>query len=183
MKRPILHQPSHTTWRDRHPDIFARAAAIIGKGPAHLLSFGCSSGEECYTLREYIPHATVVGADISLPLIEQNRERNRDPAVTFVHSQFSNLKRYAPYDMIFAINVLVRDVISPFDYPLYVFDYFEEQLLEFDRLLRVGGHLVLVHTQHDARQSSLLVSGAYRDVATRQFLQKVSPLPQPRRTQ
>ena len=57
------HQPANHTWSNRYPDLFSDAAKAIAD-PVRILSYGCSTGEECWTLRHYFPNALGVGASI-----------------------------------------------------------------------------------------------------------------------
>src|SRR5665213_1447179 len=62
---PGRFQPyNHTLW-DRYPWLFRFAAARLGDVKnLCILSFGCSRGEEVFSLRNYFPAATIKGIDI-----------------------------------------------------------------------------------------------------------------------
>jgi hypothetical protein len=61
---PGIHQISAKTAFNRYPQIFA-GAAHAAPNARRILSFGCSTGEECATLKMYFPQAKVVGADLN----------------------------------------------------------------------------------------------------------------------
>jgi hypothetical protein len=61
---PGCHQGPNKTALDRYPEIFA-AAAAAAPNARRILSFGCSTGEECVTLANYFPNAQIVGTDIN----------------------------------------------------------------------------------------------------------------------
>ena len=61
-----LFQPYGTTFVDRYPRIFTFVKDQLANTAApRLLSFGCSTGEEVFTLRRYFPQAEIVGIDIN----------------------------------------------------------------------------------------------------------------------
>lgn len=150
-----LHQTTPLTWRDRYPEIFAACRRLLDDCPTpDLLSFGCSTGEEVVTLREYFPTARIVGAEINEHSPAVCRARRLDQGVRFVRSSSTVLSRLAPYDAVFALAVLqrtperiegmgIRDLRN-----LYLFERFDAQISEFDRWLRPGGLLVVHHTQY-----------------------------------
>ena len=61
---PGFHQIPNTTALNRYPEIFA-CAANAAPDTRRILSFGCSTGEECVTLASYFPAAQIVGTDIN----------------------------------------------------------------------------------------------------------------------
>src|SRR5690348_1435173 len=59
-------QPFNDTQPDRYPVIFKFVQARLGaETPAAILSFGCATGEEVFSLRRYFPRATIKGIDIN----------------------------------------------------------------------------------------------------------------------
>ena len=56
---------SSRTTLDRYPELF-RAASQQMPDATRILSYGCSTGEECATLTRYFPAAEIVGTDINL---------------------------------------------------------------------------------------------------------------------
>jgi hypothetical protein len=68
VRRPVPgeFQPYYYTLPDRYPWLFGFAATRIGSRPnLRILSFGCSRGEEVFSLRKYFPSAAVKGIDIN----------------------------------------------------------------------------------------------------------------------
>lgn len=144
------------TSEDRHPEIFARAAELASRGRApgralRVLSFGCSTGQEAFSLAtKYFgsdPEVRIIGLDVNAQAIEQARRHNPAPGrVEFFVSGDRELARHGPYDVIFAMSVLcvwpetalVED-ISPY----MTFEDFEKHLKNLDAHLRPGGHLVI----------------------------------------
>src|SRR5580658_5426157 len=63
---PNLFQPHNDTAPDRYPEVFALLRERLGDGAERrVLSFGCSTGAETFSLRQYLPAATIIGVDIS----------------------------------------------------------------------------------------------------------------------
>ena len=61
-----LYQPYGTTSQDRYPGIFQQVLERVGDGAdLRILSFGCATGEEVFSLRHYFQKATLVGLDIN----------------------------------------------------------------------------------------------------------------------
>jgi SAM-dependent methyltransferase len=61
-----LLQPSGETREDRHPALFAELQRRLGAEPApRLLSFGCSTGAEAFTLLRYLPKARIDAIDLN----------------------------------------------------------------------------------------------------------------------
>ncbi|MFA5966072.1 MAG: methyltransferase domain-containing protein [Sphingomonas sp.] len=108
---PGLFQPTGHTKLDRHPALFSFARESVGDGPdRQLLSFGCSTGEEVFSLRRYFAESRITGIDISPRRIRECRRRARrlgaDPALRFAVA--SSAEKFAPQsiDAIFANSVL-----------------------------------------------------------------------------
>lgn len=166
-----LHLTCNYTKLDRYPEIFSLAKSYFeaqaekrgsngeGDRPLRLLSFGCSTGEEAISLRQYFPEAEIVGVDISEWNLEQARQRVDDPEIRFLFSNAENLEANGPYDAIFCMAVLLRIAHrmepAPSSADVYPIEKFEEQVRELDAHLRPGGLLVIYHTNYHLRDTSL----------------------------
>lgn len=82
-----LFQPDNFTLPDRYPDLFRLAVREVGDGAdKRILSFGCSTGDEVFSLRRYFPSARIVGIDINRHNIAVCRRKliqDPDPAIDF----------------------------------------------------------------------------------------------------
>jgi trans-aconitate methyltransferase len=114
--------------------VFA-AAAAAAPDARRILSFGCSSGEECVTLAEYFPKAEIIGADIN-PVILLQARKHRSDRIRFVYAGDRILSGLGGFDAIFCMAVLR----SAGHYP---FEIYEERALFLETLLRPGGLLVI----------------------------------------
>src|SRR5262245_45714230 len=131
---PGCHQGPNRTALNRYPDVFA-AAAAAAPDARRILSFGCSSGEECVTLAEYFPKAEIVAADINPVILLQARKRRSD-RIRFVYASDRILSGLGGFDAIFCMAVLR----SAGHYP---FEIYEERALFLETLLLPGGLLVI----------------------------------------
>lgn len=110
-----LHQTSNVTKYDRTPGIFAEAKKIfLAKQNVSILSYGCSTGEEVFTLAEkYFPSATIMGIDISEVALKQAREQLLlKPAINdrvkFLSADEFEKNVHQSFDLIIAHSVLCR---------------------------------------------------------------------------
>jgi len=91
-----------------------------------ILSFGCSTGEEVFTLKElYYQKSEIHGIDIHKDII--NSINNKNTELKF----YDSIESLSKYDIIFCMSVLCR-------WPLincendYTFDTFEKTLILID---------------------------------------------------
>ena len=160
-----LHLTCNYTKLDRYPEIFSlvrRTFEDQGRADAddlRLLSFGCSTGEEAISLRQYFPNAEIVGVDISEWNLKQARQKVEDPRIRFLFSDADTLADNGPYDAIFCMAVLLRiahhmepAASSAETYPI---SQFEAQLRILDEHLNPGGLLVIYHTNYHFRDTAL----------------------------
>ncbi len=104
-----VHQDLSVSAPNRYPRLFASSAGLLADRPAgRILSFGCAAGEEVLSLRDYFPHATLVGAEINPVLLARCRRLAPDPNRTFIASTPDNIAAHGPYDAIFAMAVFTR---------------------------------------------------------------------------
>lgn len=171
-----LHQTTVLTGLDRYPEIFSACRNYMaGRPDLKILSFGCSSGEEVSTLREYFPEARIIGAEINPRCLAQCRNLKVDDQVTFVRSDFRALERLGPFDLIFCMAVLQRTPRRVEEEgmtslkAIYPFEKFDRQVSEFDSYLKPGGLMVIHHSQYFFKDAS--VAARYDD------LQLVDPQP------
>jgi len=165
-----LHQTTVLTWEDRYPEIFGLCQAHLKKRrDLTILSFGCSTGEEVITLREYFPSARIVGAEINPRSLAICRARTVDDRIVFLESNAQSIEREGPYDVVFCLAVLQRTPHAVKDQGVkslaqtYPFAMFDAQVSEFDRVLKDGGLLVLHHTQYMFTDASVAAGYAALD--------------------
>jgi 2-polyprenyl-3-methyl-5-hydroxy-6-metoxy-1,4-benzoquinol methylase len=150
---PGEFQPYYYTAPDRYPWLFSFAAARLRARPdLRILSFGCSRGDEVFSLRSYFPNATLKGIDVHPPNIARclARLRTEQPAwVSFERAATTDGEATNSYDAIFCLAVLCNGDLTTSKAqhcdPLLHFASFERMVGDFARCLRPGG-LLLLHT-------------------------------------
>lgn len=156
-----LFQDYGTTSADRYPHLFAFVQrALAGNPRPHILSFGCSTGEEVATLREHFAEAQITGLDIHRGHIAACRRWLRlrqDTRIQFRLAGSTAAESDAAYDAIFCLAVLRRGDLASHrgercDH-LIRFQDVEAQLLDFARCLRPGGLLVVRHANFRLRDT------------------------------
>ena len=159
-----LHLTCNYTKMDRYPEIFSQARehfseSDVAEADLKLLSFGCSTGEEAFSLRTYLPEAEIVGVDISQWNLDKASRRNSDPRIRFLFSDADTLDKEGPFDAIFAMAVLLRIAHrmepAPSSEDVYPLEKFDEQVQQLDAVLKVGGLLVIYHTNYHLRDTSI----------------------------
>lgn len=150
-----LFQHRSITAADRYPVIFAFVRDQLADRPApRLLSFGCATGEEVFSLREYFPSAHIKGIDINPANIATCRARHRslgaDPALSFEHASSPAAEPPATYDAVFCMAVFVRwqlkeDRAVATCTPHLRFEDFDRTMTELAACVKPGGLLVLRH--------------------------------------
>ena len=153
-KNPGAFQPANFTLEDRYPYIFGFVQAQLGaEHKGCILSFGCSSGEEVFSLRRRFPHAHIKGVDINreaIGLARKRAKREADANVEFAVRDSTAGEATASYDAIFCMAVLRHAALTATKATrcdhLIRFEDFARQVADFARCLKPGGFLVMRHS-------------------------------------
>ena len=152
---PGVHQTTVVTWMNRYPAIFASCRAYFGsQSDVRILSYGCSTGEEVLTLRQYFPSAFITGAEINRRSLAICRKRQVDGRIAFVHSDRKAIREHGSYDAIFCMAVLQRtpQLVEEMGVEslkkIYSFEKFDRQVSELDAVLKINGLLVIHHAHY-----------------------------------
>lgn len=150
-----LHQTTVVTSMDRYPGIFGACQEYFGvRDDLEILSYGCATGEEVITLREYFPSARIVGTEINPRCLAICRARQVDDRIAFIDSDADMIRREGPFDAIFCMAVLQRTPHAVEAQGVkslaqtYPFEKFDAQVSAFDGWLRPGGLLIMHNTQY-----------------------------------
>ena len=146
-----LFQPSNDTEPDRYPAAFAYVRDQLGNGEdLRILSFGCSTGDEIFSLRRYFPSAWLKGIDISRGNVADCEKRRRaasDDRMAFAVAGSTAGEPTAHYDAIFAMAVFRHGDLSGSDAQScrhrITFSAFESTVADLARCLRPGGFLAV----------------------------------------
>ncbi len=154
-RRPAdAFQPFNDTASDRYPKIFAFVRRTLGaERELAILSFGCSTGEEVFSLRRYFPRATIKGVDVNPGNIAAARRRLRrspDARLSFDIAGSTAAEPAARYDAIFCMAVLRhgslgRPGVARCDH-LIRFEDFAATIAGFSRCLKPDGLLIIRHS-------------------------------------
>ena len=153
-----LLQSASTTELNRHPDIFNELKSRYSQEKIRILSFGCSTGEECKSLSEYIPEAQIVGIDINTKSIESAKSNFANEQMKFMVKEPSGLTSLGKFDVIVAISVLckhpeaelINDISS-----IFPFEKYESIVSDLDQLLTKGGLLFIRSSNFCFKDTSL----------------------------
>jgi SAM-dependent methyltransferase len=142
-------QPYAHTEPDRYPWLFRFAAEVVADGPeTHVLSFGCSKGDEVLALRKYFLQAAIKGIDIDWRNIARCRARAAR-GFEFAVAANTRSEPAESYDAIFCLAVLCHGDLTKFTAercdPFVDFAAFDATVADFARCLKPGGVLFL-HT-------------------------------------
>lgn len=148
-----LFQPYGTTQEDRYPELFRLLRQTLEDVPqTRILSFGCSTGEEVFSLARYFLRAHIHGMDIDSRRIGESlarwRREGRDPRLSFTCASGVSQEVAGSYDLVTAMAVFRHGRLGsrPMDCSAWVcFADFERAVDDLARVLRPGGLLVIRH--------------------------------------
>ena len=156
------YQGSTFTQPDRFPVLFEQAGLRLKTLPApRVLSFGCSTGEEVFTLARYLPHAHITGVDLNPWALKQGRRANSSTNLRFLHSLSREYEEADGFDAIFCMSVFQRTEnreggVEPRGEPgqerargHFGFPQFELAIAALDRKLKPGGLLFIDQADFD----------------------------------
>jgi hypothetical protein len=149
-----LFQPYFDTCPDRYPEIFQFVREQLGDGPdLRLLSFGCATGEEVFSLRRYFRAAEVRGLDINrlhIAVCGWRRRAVGDRRMSFAVAGSLQHEATGSYDAVFCMAVLRHGDLSwsgtqRCDHRI-TFDAFERTVGDLARCVKDGGLLIIQHS-------------------------------------
>ncbi len=148
------HQNSTYTITNRYPLLFSACTRYFlnfKNNPApKILSFGCSTGEEVFTLGEYMPLATIIGIDANHWCINQCHKKNHKEKYFFYNRKSKKFTESKDYDAIFCMAVLQNSInrISTDNNIAvhYTFSKFEKEVSILHQKLKVGGLFIIDET-------------------------------------
>lgn len=160
--KEVLQVNTHTAF-NRYKEIFKFVASVL-PGSNKLLSFGCSSGDEVFTLSEiYYDNSRILGVDINPDMLVDARNKLksadvRSNSVEFIDSDSFLQSQEDEFDCIFCMSVfcLWPDTREMSDISqVFPFQKFVDALETVDKVLKTGGFLVLVNTSYSFEDTIL----------------------------
>lgn len=156
-----LFQPADFTQPNRYPLLFKLALEMLGDGPErNILSFGCSTGEEVFTLRGYFPRAKIKGVDINPYNISVCRRRLKqapDQDICFEIADSTLREATESYDAIFCMAVFRHGSLADANVVrcdhLIRFSAFSRHAADAARCLKPGGLLFIIHSNFRFRDT------------------------------
>lgn len=158
-----LFQYRTVTRSDRHPSIFRFLRDKLSFVPTpRILSFGCATGEEVFSLRNYLPTAILVGYDInprSITLAQRRHEElGRDPGISFKVAHEGSPEEEQGFDAVLCLSVFQKwdarqssSVITC--EPHLRFADFEHVVSSLALCLKPNGFLVIRHSMFRFRDT------------------------------
>lgn len=148
-----FHQQSTFTTSDRYPLIFKECADYLSStSNPKILSFGCSTGEEIYSIGQYLPNAIIMGVDINNWCLRQCRKKYKNQNFSFVHRFSDKFKNASGFDAIFCMAVFQRTEnrtnSNNSQTKSFLFEQFENEISMLDKMLKNGGLLIIDHSDY-----------------------------------
>jgi SAM-dependent methyltransferase len=149
---PGRFQPYSHTLPDRYPWLFQFAARALPPTDLNILSFGCSRGDEVFTLRHYFPLAALRGIDVDPRNIAACTARAAQVArMSFCAAATTHGEPSNSFDAIFCLAVLCLGDLTIRNAercdPYLRFADFDDLISDFARCLKPGG-LLFLHTSN-----------------------------------
>ena len=150
---PGQFQTYNYTLPDRYPWLFQFAQESLAKSAdPHLLSFGCSRGDEVFALRRYFPTAVIKGIDIDPDNIWHCQSRvpaELQQNIKFATAPNLEAESDGSFDAVFCLAVLCRGDLTAgnaqFSSPSFLFEHFAIIVADLARCVKPGG-LLFLHT-------------------------------------
>lgn len=164
----LLLQTSPFTLPDRYPAMFGFVRLELAETPApRLLSYGCSTGEEAFALRDYFPDAEITAIDINAHSIAKARARLQQRPDSRMHFNQAASPDDCPtdsFDAIFCMAVMRHGALGAGlpDRCDHLIDFAKVEALAADlsRCLKPGGYLAIWHANF--RFSDMAASADFR---------------------
>jgi SAM-dependent methyltransferase len=144
----VQHNSYGKTKMNRYPLIFAKCKELLWDASS-ILSFGCSTGEECVSLADiYYDTANITGVESIPERLEKAIRHRAHPRVRYLsYQEFESDKEI--YDIIFCMSVLCRwpEMSNQYDCSrIYPFELFEREVIKLTKKLRECGLFVIYNS-------------------------------------
>lgn len=155
-------QLAPTTKYNRHPDLFDFCKKLKGNvTDLKILSYGCSTGEECFTLRGYFPNAAIIGCDINKFSLRKAKRINSDGGIEFIYSNELNIGKNGKYDLIFILSVLCKEpearIVENIT-KIFPFTQFNKTIVTLDANLKTGGLIIIRNSNYLIEDCDIMIN-------------------------
>lgn len=141
------------TGENRYPRVFGFLREQLAEvREPRLLSFGCATGEEVFSLRRYFPDAIIRGVDIdahNVARCEERRRRIDDPKIQFAQQASVGTTETGCYDAVLCMAVFQHSALKEpriRSCESYIrFADFKSTLAGIARATKPGGFLAIRH--------------------------------------
>jgi 2-polyprenyl-3-methyl-5-hydroxy-6-metoxy-1,4-benzoquinol methylase len=151
------HQLTSVTADNRYPELFSEVRSFLGaKENLSILSFGCSTGQECFSLQTYFPNSKITGVDINKNNLRKANRKNRHENIKFLFSTPETIIKQGKYDIIFCLSVLCRwEDTKDLDNcaHVYAFDKFSQTVSMLADQIKTGGLMVVYNSNFRFEES------------------------------
>jgi hypothetical protein len=151
-------QLANTTHYNRHEDLFLFTQKYFGKSSKiKILSFGCSTGEECFSIRNYFRDAIIMGCDINKKSLSLAQKKNKDNKISFFLNKGNQIVNEKYFDLIFANSVLCKqpeDKIVDNLESLFSFKQFNSIIKDLDSVLSINSLIVIRYSNYKFEDTS-----------------------------
>ncbi|SMG42239.1 Methyltransferase domain-containing protein [Marivirga sericea] len=155
------HQLTSTTKYNRYPKIFSAMQEYVTRHwpeqEIKILSYGCSEGEECFSVNEYLKESSILGVDINKSNLLKAKKKNDTKNIKFAESTHSNIETGGKYHAILCMSVLCRwedtkdmnncEKIYPFRKFEETVSFLSDQLLENGILIIYNSNFMFEQTE------------------------------------
>jgi len=156
-----LFQISNVTAPDRYPLLFGLARDTLGDGPElNILSFGCSTGDEVFSLRRYFVNANIRGLDINphnIAVCRHRLSKAPDSKISFAVADSVRNERPVAYDAVFCMAVFRHGALAEPTAErcghLITFSNFDRTITEIARRIKPGGLLFNIYSNFRFRDA------------------------------
>lgn len=145
-KEKNIFQEASTTELNRHPDIFNFLKVKYKNKNIKILSFGCSTGEECVSLNKYLPNASILGIDINKKSLAKAKQNNSNQNISYKYCEPNKISNLGEFDVVIAISVLCKHPEAEYLNNLskiYPFKRYEDMVHKLDSVLKEDGLLII----------------------------------------
>lgn len=161
--RHKIIQVSTFTKEDRYPFLFnAIKEELEGLENPKVLSFGCSTGEEVFSLKRLIPNAEFIGVDINQWCVKTAKKRNQYSGCSFRHVKSNEWKNSGNFDCILALAVFQKTIHRRLNTTetttSFRFNDFEEIVAELQSLLKIGGLIIIDNSDYQLQDLEIYAS-------------------------